>query len=1030
VRQLRVLPDAVLAALVVVVTEAALIGLAQRSQFAGIWELRQGLRVLPLLTWVATAPVALTGGGLWYLARRSTDRRWARGLLLAAGLAGAGSVAFFVSTGRHFQSLPLRAGFVVVVAALGGASAWFLGPALARAERRAPVGVGAAAAIVILVLSLANVLVLPRLYPAFHLGLSALTLLVAPLLSLLWLGPDAFREPRNRRLTQAYGALVMGALLAAAGLGPAMARTLERADNVRYVYGEKAPLNGLAVRLLGAVEASQEPAAGHATGSESGPQGEGVDWRGRDIVLITVDALRADHLGSYGYGRSITPNLDALARESARFTWAYAPTPHTSYSVSSLMTGKYMRPLLLQGVGADSDTFAHLLRLYGYRTAAFYPPAVFFIDTERFAGMRDRGLDFEYRRAELSDADQRADQIETYLGKVKPERRIFLWVHLFEPHEPYVKHPEHDLGDHDLDRYDSEIASADQGIGRIIRSVRAKRPEAVILFTADHGEEFGEHGGRYHGTTVYEEQVRVPLLISAPGLITPRTIEAPVQTIDLLPTALGALQIPRSARVRGRDLGPWLGPTPPASDPGFAFAETDESTLLAEGSLRLVCLRKVGACKLFDVATDPGETRDISSANFERFGALRARLKEVEAAHGRYELAGLRAEGRAWPDAIRRGLAGDADAALDVAALLDDVEVSYRRKAAEILFELRRPETAPALRLALTRDDDDTVRRWAALALTRLGEGAARTFELVDDRDLAWRRLAALALAEAGDGRGEDTLVAWWQSGEVPFERARQLIEAFGKIKAKHAVLPLLKSLGDVRLRPHLAVALATIGESYARPGLLDAFAKERYASNRGILGKALLDLGAGPEMAPPLVRFLGVPDPLPEGLSLALRGGFLQSIGGPDDKEKRRLRDGRGKTTRLFLLIPKGARREATRLVLIGRSRGESPAPIRLGIELPGRGDREEAPAELDPRQSVELALDPGEARQITLDLPPSLGARAGAPFSVALWQSDQAEVSGLAIVPLADELPPPPPEPWTPAQGEPPTDIVDDGS
>jgi arylsulfatase A-like enzyme len=426
-----------------------------------------------------------------------------------------------------------------------------------------------------------------------------------------------------------YGASVAGALLVVAALAPTMARTLERADNVRFVYGEKAPLNGLAVRLLGAIEASQETAAAHATSPDQGPQGEGVDWRGRDLVLITVDALRADHLGSYGYGRPITPNLDALARESARFTWAYAATPHTSYSVSSLMTGKYMRPLLLQGVGADSDTFAHLMRLYGYRTAAFYPPAVFFIDTERFAGMRDRGLDFEYRRAELSDADQRADQIETYLGKVRPERRIFLWVHLFEPHEPYVKHPEHDLGDHDVDRYDSEIASADQGIGRIIRAVRARRPQAIILFTADHGEEFGDHGGRYHGTTVYEEQVRVPLLISAPGLISPREINVPVQTIDLLPTTLGALQIPRSARIRGRDLGPWLGPKAPEADQGFAFSETDESTMLAEGSLRLVCLRKIGACKLFDVATDPGETKDISSANFERFGALRARLKEV-----------------------------------------------------------------------------------------------------------------------------------------------------------------------------------------------------------------------------------------------------------------------------------------------------------------------------------------------------------------------------------------------------------------
>src|SRR5262249_24122874 len=154
---------------------------------------------------------------------------------------------------------------------------------------------------------------------------------------------------------------------------------------------------------------------------------------------------------------------------------------------------------------------------------------------------------------------------------VPADRRVFLWVHLFEPHEPYEAHPEHPFGDRDVDRYDAEIAAADEGIDAIIAAVRARRPTAVTIVTADHGEEVSERGGRYHGTTVYEEQVRVPLVVNAPGLFAPHRVRAPVQLIDLLPTVLAGLEIPRPARVRGADLGPLLAaeePPPPKAIPG------------------------------------------------------------------------------------------------------------------------------------------------------------------------------------------------------------------------------------------------------------------------------------------------------------------------------------------------------------------------------------------------------------------------------------------------------------------------------
>jgi glucan phosphoethanolaminetransferase (alkaline phosphatase superfamily) len=1023
----RAFLDATLAALILLFAEAAFFSFLHRRQFADLSEMRLGLYLLPLVAWLLAAPVAWLGALVQILVRRG-----ARAALAALALTAAATEAFFLSTGRHFAALPARFLFLLVAAVTSAAVVWVLAPRVARAEARSPALVGAFSLALAFALIAANTLILPRLYPPFHLGLALLTILLSPWIALLWVGDEAHRS-RSLRSLAPYGAVVSLALTAGALLLPTAHRALARADNARMVFGDRTPTVRYGVRALALLEPASSPIRSALADPDAAPTSdrEGPDWRGRDLLLITVDALRADHLGAYGYSRKITPFLDRLASEGTTFRYAYTATPHTSYAISSLMTGKYMRPLMLQGVGNDPDTLARLLRGYGYRTSAFYPPAVFFIDGERFGALRDRGLDFEYRKVEFTSAARRVEQVDAYLQRLGPDRRGFLWVHLFEPHEPYERHPEHDLGERDIDRYDSEIAAVDAGVRALVERVRAWRPGTIVLFSSDHGEEFGEHGGRYHGTTVYEEQVRVPLLIHAPGAVPARWIEAPVQTIDLLPTILAALRVPRPARVRGRDLGPFLGPAEPPAGLGFAFAETDEATMLAEGSLRLVCARKLGACQLFDVATDPLQTRDASAQHHERAQAMRARLREVEAAHGRYELAGLRAEGRAWPEAIRRGMAGDGDAAVEVAALLDDADRTYRRKAAEVLFELARPETAAGLRLALTRDEDDLVRRWAALALTRLGEGAGRTLELVEDKDRAWRRLAALALAESGDDRGEETLVAWWQSGELDFQRARQVAAALGKIRSRRAVVPLLKSLGDVRLRPYLAEALAQIREPAARPALLDAFAAERYLPARQSLARALITLGAGAEMAPPLVRFLGTPDPMPDGLALALQGGFLPSIGGPDREGLERVRQGRGKTRRIQFIVPAKGNGKGVRLLVLGRSAGASPAAVRLGLELPHLRDDELLPVELDPRRVVEFALEPAESpRQLSLELPPELGLKPGTGATLALWQSEQAEIGALAVVPLADEIPPPPPEPWTPGVGDSSDDLVDDGT
>ena len=216
--------------------------------------------------------------------------------------------------------------------------------------------------------------------------------------------------------------------------------------------------------------------------------------------------------------------------------------------------------------------------------------------------------------------------------------------------------------------------------------------------------------------------------------------------------------------------------------------------------------------------------------------------------------------------AILRGISGDGDAVEEIAALLDDADLAIRRTAAELLFELKRPEAKkPRCALALGRDEDEVVRRYAALALTRLGEGAPLTFELEKSPDLVnVRRSAALVLAENGDGRGEKTLIAWWQDAAARnFDRSRQIAAALGTIRAKDAVWPLVQSLDDVRLRPYLAEALAHIGGELGQGSLLKALGNERSQSTRVALVEALVTLKTEAALAPPLVRFMGVPDPL-----------------------------------------------------------------------------------------------------------------------------------------------------------------------
>jgi hypothetical protein len=256
------------------------------------------------------------------------------------------------------------------------------------------------------------------------------------------------------------------------------------------------------------------------------------------------------------------------------------------------------------------------------------------------------------------------------------------------------------------------------------------------------------------------------------------------------------------------------------------------------------------------------------------------------------------------------------------------------------------------------------------------------------------------------------------------------VLDAFSKIRAKDAVWPLVQSLGDVRLRPYVARTLAAIGDDTARGPLVSALANERSQTARSALVDAAVALGAKEELARPLVRFLGVPDPLPGGLGYATRARILEHVGGPDDKGLRSLVRHSDVGVGLNLVVPKTGNGTGVRVLVRARAEGRS-GEIRVGrrrtpllYDNKGKVLNGRKVPEIHDTDFVHLVVPPGDAAtEVYATLTPALEARPGRAVELVLFAEHHVTLEAVAVVPLADELPPPAPEPWTPTdEGEAP--------
>ncbi|HEX3903650.1 MAG TPA: sulfatase-like hydrolase/transferase [Polyangia bacterium] len=757
--------------------------------------------------------------------------------LFAAPLIGYDAFALF--TGHRAAGLPFHQAISVALAAGGllGVFAFVRRFSRRQVGRRPHFQVPTALVLFGVASLFANRLVLPRLYGWFHLTLAVATLMAFVLALRLFV-----RGGRGLRVALLAAVTVVAA---AAGLV-----ALRGSQVLRYAVAERTALGGLAMRALPVGRGARAVTSGpRSAAADLPPLPEGPRRPQADVLVITIDALRFDHVGAYGYARNTTPNIDALAAGGTRFTRVYSQAPHTSFSVSSMLTSKYFPTMARLAPGERHDTIAAVLRNYGWKTAAFFPPAVFFVDSDKLKAFAESYFDFEYVKFEYIDAQRRVDQLLAYYDTVKP-KRSFVWVHFFEPHEPYVTHPGFEFGAGDLDRYDSEIAYTDAAVGRLVKEVRSRRPGTIVILAADHGEEFDEHGGRYHGSSLYEEQLRIPLIVSIPG-VAPHVVGGQVQLLDVTPTVLNLLDISVPARMRGTDLGPWLATPPaPAARLPPAFAELEDKRMVSLGGEKLICDMRLGFCAYYDLTVDPHERHNLADERPERAAFLRGLLDHWLDAHLDFEPTPVQdsagsspAEGLG-PKALERGRLGELGAAPALAALMRSrAPLAERREAAELLVVLPpQAETRAALAEA-TKDPDPAIASAAVVGSFRLGDAArrARVAALVADPQTPanLRVRAALALATAGDGSGIPVLAeALDRRDDILL--CRLIIDTLGKLGDRRAVPILLAHLPEVQNRREMVAALGELGDPAAVDPLLDNLQHDAYVPVRAEAARSL----------------------------------------------------------------------------------------------------------------------------------------------------------------------------------------------
>ena len=600
----------------------------------------------------------------------------------------------------------------------------------------------------------------------------------------------------------------------------------------------------------------QEPPA-----VEAMPQSAAAPQDKPDIIVVTIDTLRADRLGAYGFEGVRTPNLDGLASRGVTFSRSVAPTPLTLPSHASIFTGTYPP---YHGVRDNSgfvvpeqiQTMAEIYRANGYQTAAFV--AAFVLDSRwglaqgfetYFDSFNPPDRDASAQSVQRS-ADEVIDRSLRWLDDRRAGQPVLLWVHLYDPHSPYA--PPEPFHTEYLGRpYLGEIAFVDAQIGRLLGHLdEAGLAEAVIVVAGDHGESLNEHGEREHGFFVYEETLHVPLIFSGrlSGSSGVRRSEV-VSLVDILPTLLELSGLPHSADVQGRSLVPLFDPATTA-EPRTVYAETyyprlhygwSELRSIQNGRYKLIASVDP---ELFDLADDPDEQHNLVG----RLNSVFLQMSELaEESFARME-GNISAEQIDVDEQTRRQLAALGYLSTSAARVDEDdpeaasprAKIAVHNRLLDVfsLIETAEYDAAERMLLDLLADDDEAI----------VHKVLASLYLETDDHDRAVRHLhdavrlhdrlpeAHFMLGQIFDRRGEHA------------EAAREYLLEL-EISPTHALANLglaeaRRNLGDTRrqeqslrraleLNPDLAEARLHLARIYLEKG-------ERYEEAVRIAERAL----------------------------------------------------------------------------------------------------------------------------------------------------------------------------------------------
>lgn len=369
-----------------------------------------------------------------------------------------------------------------------------------------------------------------------------------------------------------------------------------------------------------------------------------------NVLLLSIDSLRADMPWS-GYPRAIAPRLTAFEKQSVSYTHAYAISSYTSMSLGGLLAGRYPHELTRDGFffgkyAPSNEMFPELLTAAKITTTGAHAHG-YFQNAGFEQGFSDWKIVPNLKWNAQTDENVTSPELEKIteesLTAAAQKGRFFAWVHFLDPHDQYVGHEKDGIepfGKGLRDKYDAEVLFTDRYVGKLLDFVEAAPwgKSTIVIVTADHGEAFGEHSQFRHGFEIWENLVRVPLMVRIPGQA-PRQIEVPRSAIDLAPTILEAFGVDRPASLLGKSLVPEVLGGPAEARPVIvdlpATSNNDRRRAVVSGRWKMV---SYGAnelyFKLFDLESDAGEDHPIAKGeDFERMRAVykeaTSRLKDV-----------------------------------------------------------------------------------------------------------------------------------------------------------------------------------------------------------------------------------------------------------------------------------------------------------------------------------------------------------------------------------------------------------------